>query len=128
MYMYKLEPLVAKRLFQCGLALNLIVISWLAFSESSPQVSISGNDKLLHALAFFVLAFLVDGAFLARSFVSFKMPLLISYGLFIELVQLYLSYREFSLLDLVADATGILCFWVVAKPVRGLVWVCFVRE
>ncbi len=76
-----------------------------------------GYDKANHILAFFVLAGLADlaypGSSPARGWE--KWVSLLAFGLFIEAVQYFLPYRQFSLLDLAADGIGI---WLYVSGVR----------
>lgn len=97
-------------MFRFGLITNVCVISWLAFSRGALRDISNYNDKVGHAFAFFVLAVFIDGAFPKLSFLWLKVPILLSYGLFIEMVQYHLTYRTFSLADVVADAIG-LCLY-----------------
>ncbi|MFZ5998412.1 MAG: VanZ family protein [Nitrospirota bacterium] len=67
------------------------------------------SDKLNHLAAFVLLAVLCGAAYPNRS-VRWQCSFLISYGMLIECVQLFLPYRKFSLLDIAADASGILVY------------------
>ncbi len=69
-------------------------------------------DKLMHATALFGFAVLLDLA-TPRSFWRWKAPVLLGYGACIEVVQAFTTWRSASLADLVADATGILLYWLV---------------
>ena len=62
-------------------------------------------DKLLHFIAFFVLTLLFIFSYPQK---SLKKALLLTfcYGLFIEVYQLFLPWRTFSLLDLSFDVLG----------------------
>ena len=101
-----------------ALAGCLVGITVLAFAPLASDPG-TGNDKLNHLLAFGVLAALVD-----RSFPSQepgqgwgKWASLLGYGLFIEVVQSFLPYREASGWDLLADGAGIGLYVVVARRV-----------
>ena len=65
----------------------------------------TGHDKANHILAFLVLAGLADLAYPgpAPGRGGGKWLILLAYGLFIETVQYFSPYREFSGWDLVAD-------------------------
>jgi len=105
-------------IFRLVLFICLCVISWLAFgTPPSGVVAAAVGDKVLHAAAFMALGYLLDGALPSLSFWKVKLPLLLAYGMFIELVQWQLSYRDFSLLDFLADGVGILLYWVCRKPI-----------
>ncbi|MCC6207653.1 MAG: VanZ family protein [Gammaproteobacteria bacterium] len=68
------------------------------------------SDKLHHALAFYALALLFDFARPRTEFGLHKFAVLMAYGVAIECVQYFLPWREFSLLDMVADAVGLLLY------------------
>jgi len=68
------------------------------------------SDKVHHAFAFYVLALLLDFAQPRSEFGLRKFSLLMAYGVAIECVQHFLPWREFSLLDMVADAVGLLLY------------------
>ncbi len=102
--------------FGVALLASILVISILAFGPPPVAVSASVSDKVLHAGAFFVLSFLLEGALSTTSFWRVKVPMLLSYGLFIELIQWQLPNRDFSLLDFLADGAGVVLYWVCHKP------------
>ncbi|MCU7934579.1 MAG: phosphoribosylamine--glycine ligase [Candidatus Thiodiazotropha sp. (ex Dulcina madagascariensis)] len=97
-------------LFRALLALALLLFSYLAFTPSEIYLDSSLNDKISHALTFLCLAVLVDFSWPGSRWNRAKILWLMSYGLFIEAVQGFLPYRMFSLLDLAADAVGLLCY------------------
>ena len=100
-------------LFRAGLVASILLISYLSFSqiEDSPFALLTFlNDKLHHAVAFFVLAFLLDFAWPRQPWQRTKWLTLLGYGLFIEVVQFFIPYREFSLWDLAADGLGLLLY------------------
>ncbi|WP_233120932.1 VanZ family protein [Chlorobium sp. KB01] len=85
----------------------VVVISWQATVRSGVNLHVENGDKLLHFLAFAVLAVLVDFAFPKSRFGVFKIIPLILYGLAIEYVQSFLPSRSASLADLLVDIVGI---------------------
>lgn len=100
-------------LFRVGFVASILLISYLSFSEigGSPfDVLTFLNDKLQHAAAFFVLAFLFDFAWPRQPWQWTKWLPLLGYGLFIEAVQFFIPFREFSLWDLAADGLGLLLY------------------
>ncbi|MET0378418.1 MAG: VanZ family protein [Spongiibacteraceae bacterium] len=86
--------------------LALLSISMLAFMPG-PEVPVSTRwDKGDHTLAFFVLSVLAMLSWPRQPW--WRLALwLIGYGVLIEIVQAFLPSREASLLDLLADSTGI---------------------
>ena len=102
--------------FRLLLALALMAVTWMAV-QPAPQVElVSVNDKVAHALAFVVLAFLVDGGWPERRFDWIAASWLTAYGAFIEGLQSLLEFRTASLADLVADVIGIFIFWFALSP------------
>ena len=68
------------------------------------------NDKLGHLAAFALLALLVHASWSHRNF-DWRMILpLLAYGIAIECAQYFIPNRFFSLLDILADGTGILLY------------------
>ncbi|RLU01468.1 VanZ family protein [Ketobacter sp.] len=108
-------------LFRLALLLNLLVISWFAFSTQTwsgmPELL---TDKVNHFIAFFVLSYCIDRGFPRYRFLVFKVPVLMAYGLAIELIQSQIPGREISGLDLLADAGAIAVYWLVRHPMRTL--------
>ena len=90
------------------LALGLVVAAW----PSMPEINVSHADKYMHMLAFFGFAFLLDISD-TRSFWRYKVPILLGYGALIEIIQAFLPWRSFDPLDWVADASGVLLYWLV---------------
>lgn len=94
--------------FRFGLVAALCAISYLAFTPQHHEIAEKASDKINHLIAFATLAWLIDGAFQPwQSKWLLKILALLGYGALIELVQLGLPHRSFSLLDLAADAAGI---------------------
>ena len=69
-------------------------------------------DKLSHSIAFAALALSAALGWPEKDFVrSVLLPLLL-FGVFIEVVQYFIPGREFSMLDMLADAIGIIIAWI----------------
>lgn len=84
----------------------LAFTSWQATIQNAIQPPLMNGDKVLHFIAFYTLAVLVDFSFPHRRFGLPKIILLIGYGLAIELVQSFLPYRSAETADVVADMLG----------------------
>ena len=97
-------------IFRVMLVLSLLLIIYLATAELDHPVMTSVNDKFGHILAFVILAFLLDFSFPASSYNLSKILPLLAYGILIEIVQYFLPYRMFSLLDMLADAGGLVIY------------------
>jgi VanZ family protein len=76
------------------------------------------SDKFLHALAFFSLAFLADLSFPSGKLFLRKLIFLLFFGIFIELVQVYLPWRSAEMMDLVADFAGMALYFIPVSVVR----------
>jgi len=97
-------------IFRVMLVLSLLLIIYLATAELDHPVMTSVNDKFGHILAFVILAFLLDFSFPASSYNLSKILPLLAYGILIEIIQYYLPHRMFSLLDMLADAGGLVIY------------------
>jgi VanZ family protein len=98
----------------------LVAIFALATTRFSLPVGQDMNDKAGHLLAFFALALLVDFSWPATGFRARKVLSLLGYGLAIEVVQYFLPYRSFSLLDLGADAAGLFLYGMTVPLLKNL--------
>ncbi len=107
--------------FRLLLGLALVVVTWLALTPRPPQLpEVAYADKWTHLGTFLVLAFLADASWPERGFDAPKWGLLIGYGLAIELVQMRIGSRFFSLADLLADTVGIALYGaVVLRALRA---------
>ena len=77
------------------------------------------HDKINHFIGFFALFLSFDYAY--RNLKLFKKGIiLLCYGLFIEIVQLLLPYRDFSLLDFLADGIGIASYMILIYSVPAI--------
>lgn len=94
----------------------------LVFAGSVMKIAVGPDfrfsDKVGHAVVFFLLAALAQAGYAGRRVVARLMLALLGYGLFIELVQALLPWREFSLWDWAADGVGIALCVVLAHRLR----------
>ncbi|KAA1171411.1 VanZ family protein [Marinobacter salinexigens] len=93
-------------IWRLALLTSLIAIIYLATTSHSYPIPASANDKINHLVAFLELTILTRLAW-PELRAWWYAPLLLAFGLGIEIVQANLPYREFSLLDLAADGFGI---------------------
>jgi len=91
-------------------------IFYLATTSVDHKVQSTFNDKFNHLIAFGVLSFLSHIAFQTHQSINWAI-VLFGYGFLIELVQYFLPYREFSLLDLATDLLGIVLYLIIFHPV-----------
>lgn len=92
------------------LLLALLLITWLSLMPVSDIPITTFWDKADHAAAFFALSLLAAAAFPRSKFRLRLAPMLLAYGVGIELAQSFTVTRSASLLDVVADLVGILLF------------------
>jgi len=107
-------------IFRLALLNAVLVITWLAFTSFSAHLNSVVGDKALHVITFVTLAYLLEGAFPQQSVWVTKVPALIVYGFFIEVMQWEFSFGVFSLVDFSADVAGVLLYWVCHKPIWGV--------
>jgi VanZ family protein len=107
-------------LFRFGFAATLLVVSYLAVTPMEHTVSQLVSDKLNHMVAFLVLAALLDFSLPRQEFTLAKAGALLGYGLLIEIVQYFLPFRQFSLLDLAVDALGLAAYALLRPLCRRL--------
>jgi len=82
----------------------------LAFAPANAGLHPYANDKLLHAVGFFVMAILSHLAHPKASPWCLVVALSL-FGIGIEIVQGFLPYRDFSFLDWFADILGLLLYF-----------------
>ena len=109
--------------FRATLLMALIVITHLATTPEQYTVVEDLSDKANHVLAFYALALLTDFSFPERKFGLAKIAVLLGYGLAIEIIQYFLPYRSASLLDVVADAAGLLVYWFSLPVLSRVPWI-----
>lgn len=110
-----LQPIILS--FRILLVISILVISFLAISETNPTTQNFIDDKLLHFLCFAYLTLIFKlTQFIRQDFWLYVIVL--AYGILIEIVQMFLPYRSFELLDIFADFMGILCSGLLFKLVK----------
>ena len=102
-------------LFRLLLALALLLISWTTLTPS-PLPLPAGGDKLAHAGAFLLLAFLTDASWPTRPLDGRALTLLVLYGAGIELAQGGIPNRFMSLADLFANLAGLALYACLLGP------------
>jgi len=114
-------------LFRVALLIVVLVIGYLATTPQTLPVVADISDKLLHGLAFFVLLLLADFSWPGTGLNPFKLLAVFAYGLLIEAVQHFLPYRDFSLIDMLANTLGMGFYAFTVPllqrlPLLGLRW------
>lgn len=110
--MIKYLNLFSKNQFKVIFFITSIFVLYgtLKVSSNEPFFNFTHGDKVMHALAFFLLAFLLN-----RSSSSIERRIrnviaLLSFGILIEVLQSFTTHRTASLGDVLADLVGILLF------------------
>ena len=98
-------------LFKIAFYMAIFIGCYMAFTPVDGGIQAKLNDKALHALGFFVMAIIAQLAHPKTGFFILTLGLA-SFGLAIELVQAYLPYRSFSLLDWGADVLGVVIYFI----------------
>ena len=111
----KFTPLPLHIISRWLFGLTLIAVTVLAFGPPEDQVITTGWDKTNHLLAFFTLLWLLDLSWPAPGLMIRKIVLLMTYGLLIEIVQAYISYRSSSVWDWLTDGLG-LAVYLLLRP------------
>ncbi len=94
-------------------------VFFLALSPSGQlDMNIRNGDKILHALAFFVLSLLLNRASSTIQHRIRNMFALLLFGVAIEVAQSFTGYREASVNDVMADLVGILLFQLLYSLLR----------
>ncbi|MBK1716133.1 hypothetical protein CKO27_00420 [Thiocystis violacea] len=99
----------------------MLAVAYLAFAPLTEPVGFS-YDKFNHLFAFAVMAWLADGGWPGPRQAWARWGMLLGYGLLIELVQRELPFRQFSWLDVMADAAGIAVYVAAKALIFGRRW------
>jgi len=109
--MTKYLNLFTKKQFKAIFFIAVIVILYKALTPAGePFFQFHQADKVLHALAFFVLSFLLNRSSSSIENRIRNMIALLAFGILIEILQSFTGYRTVSIGDVLADLIGILLF------------------
>jgi VanZ family protein len=89
----------------------VVAIIWLSVTPDPPTIHVQNSDKYEHALAYGVLMFWfcqMYSGWKQRAAYGLAWTAL---GIALEYVQRALGYRTFDVLDMAADAVGVLLGW-----------------
>jgi VanZ family protein len=106
--------------YRLTLASALVGIAYLATTSRHIPIAEDVSDKVNHVAAFYVLGLLADFSWPKSGFRAPKVLSLLGYGLAIESIQYFLPHRSFSLVDLGADAVGLLLYAVSVPLLKNL--------
>ena len=114
-----IHKIMKKKYYKVLFFITAFVIFILAIvPDDQIKLSIDNADKVKHFTAFFILSFLLNRASSTIAHRLRNMGALIGFGIFIELIQLFLPFRESSIEDIIADSVGILVFQLLLSIFR----------
>ena len=88
--------------FYCLLA----VYTYMGLSKSGAELAVHVSDKLLHFSGYVI--FIISAMIAYRKRHRLMFILLFGYSVMIELIQYFLPYRSFELMDIVANVSGLI--------------------
>lgn len=94
----------------------IFVLSSIPGSEF-PELPFPGFDKLVHLVEYSILGFLWVKALGKRIIIVILLGII--YGVFDEIHQIFVPYREFSILDILVDGVGV---------ILGVLWRSLLRR
>jgi VanZ family protein len=96
------------------------VILWLSLTPRPPHVDFESSDKVEHFLAYGGLMFWFCQLYpRPRTRLAYAAGF-IAMGIAIEFLQRATGYRSFEVMDMVADAIGVLLGWAAALALPRL--------
>lgn len=110
-------------LFRLALLAALMLGSFMALTEGAGNNAVQlMGDKLIHFLGAAMLGFLCDYSFPGprSNYWRWQAPLLLGYGILIEVVQGFMPHRVADHLDVIANAAGLLAYGGLRALVRTL--------
>lgn len=93
------------------LTTSILVFSYLFFSKQSLPSDIPHTDKYGHIFVFFCLSILVYKCFSINR--VYQILALVGYGIAVECIQHFISYRSGGVDDVIADAIGVALFYLL---------------
>jgi len=119
------------KLFKLFYALGLLWVSaviYLSTTSSPPDTSeIAFGDKIFHTLGYFCL-FYWFGQIYKHQYFYRPAAALIAMGIILEFVQYQLGYRTLEIADMVANTSGVLIGWLVARYIYSGWFIFFEKQ
>ena len=112
--------MIPSSLWRISFWLCLALTSYLSLMPQGELPPINVWDKLSHSIAFAAIALSAALGWPQRDYFRSVLIPLLAFGIMIEVAQLFIPGRQFSLLDIVADAVGILVVWGGMTLLRAL--------
>ena len=107
-----------KTLFQILFATILILSLYLSLTPAVKTVPMLFNDKLVHIFSYFVLMLTFDFSVKSGESIILKAVFVFLYSCAIEYVQGFVPGREVSILDIAANAVGIVAFMLCVPVLK----------
>lgn len=117
----------ARLWFWVGILLTASIILLSLINPPDQVKSILLNDKLAHTFAYVVLMGWFVQIFQHRAARIVCGCLFVTMGVGIEFVQGMTPHRQFDVLDMVANTSGVLLAWILAYTWMGSILVWFER-
>ena len=95
-----------------------IIIAYLSIKPSGYNVGINGFDKIEHLIIYFILSLM---AYLTIKNKSVAFLISGTYGLFLEIFQIYVPNRNFSILDLFMNYFGAWIVFLIPKSYLNII-------
>lgn len=98
----------------------IVFYTYMSLSKPGADLVSTYNDLFLHFIGY---AILINSSLIAFGIKSKKINMFIylfSYSFVIELIQHFIPYREFSLLDLMANALGLFVGLIIGLTILRL--------
>lgn len=117
----------ARLWFWIGVLLTASIILLSLINPPDQVKAVLLNDKLAHTLAYVVLMGWFAQIFHHRTARVVFVVIFVSMGIGIEFLQGMTPHRQFELLDMAANTTGVLLAWILTYTWMGSVLVWFER-
>jgi glycopeptide antibiotics resistance protein len=96
------------------------VIVWLSLTPSPPKVDFEASDKVGHVLAYAALMFWFSQIHFSTSLRLIHAAIFLLMGVGLEVLQGMSGLRSYELLDMLANAAGVILGWLAARVLPPL--------
>ncbi len=98
--------------------LFLLFCSYLSLTPAPPTAMLTISDKLLHSTGYLALYLSCSAAYPQANLRTRKLLFLLSYSGMIEVLQHFIPNRGFSLLDILANASGLVFGLILVRVIQ----------
>lgn len=113
-----IRSIYLRRLFITQFVVMIGLFFYLGIANVSGTAAENINDLFLHASGYFVAIFSGFLAFYSLKRFSVVIFFLWLFSILIELIQYFLPWRSFSLLDILANSSGLLLGFIVLQLIK----------